>query len=160
MINFLKSLPDGISLSYMIFKLLDKNSVENHHYGYNFFTSTKELLIKDQHANFRPPTINYISFTREKGAWDARHIVIQNKLNTQQVALIIDERNFGIQERELIDEFYTQIEDSFKENDTTKLILTMGKDPFKVSEWLLKTINEENYNSLKEVLFNNSDLWK
>ena len=192
MINFLKSLPDGISLSYMIFKLLDKNSAENHHYGYmmfkffdRFFEKSKDTkrviylssnfcisLLQEKYINNEDIIIvNFqnSSFDKDDNVTVlSKMFVFPFKECRTILDPVIEEYKTTVillEDRSLIDDFYSNVESSFKENDITKLILELGRDPFNFGNMILpQYYSEELHNSILEetrsFFLDNPDLWK
>ena len=158
MIEYLKTLPDGLSLSYMIFKLLDKVSLKDNHTGLWYYFNTNEISnrnpISDQ---INIGTSSYIEFRKDKDVrrMDPR-IVIPSKFS-QNYSVSVPKIDFQITDRKNIQDFYKEVEDSFKEQDSSKLILTIGKDPFKINDWL-KNVLQEDFSKFKETLFNYTGL--
>lgn len=154
MIEYLKTLPDGISLSYMIFKLLDNVSLKDNHTGLWYYFNTNEITqrmpITDQ---INVGTSSFIGFRKDKDIKRMDpHIVIPSKFS-QNYSEPISEIDLQITDRKIIEDFYEEVEESFKEQDSSKLILTIGKDPFKINDWLMNVL-QEGFSKFKETLFN------
>lgn len=154
MIEYLKTLPDGISLSYLIFKLLDSKSIEDNHTGLWYYFNTNEI------ANRKPildqiniGTSSFIGFRKDK---DMRrmdpHIVIPSKFS-RNYSVSVSKMDLQITDRKIIEDLYEEVEESFKEQDSSKLILTIGKDLFKINDWLMSVLQED-FSKFKETLFN------
>lgn len=154
MLEYLKKLPDGVSLSYVVLKLLDGISKDRHHTGLWFYIDDNEFFNRDPMEDRTIELTSYIGFRKDKKSQRiAPHIAIPSKFSKKRK---VDFGNFKedlfITDRDLIEGFYKEVEDSFKEQDLTKLILTIGKDPFKMNEWLTVLFKEEHH-KFKENIF-------
>ena len=154
MIEYIKQLPDGLSLSYLIFKLLDNVSEENQNTGLWYLINDGEFFNRDSTESPDGKIVSYIGFRNDMAVQKLfPHICITSKFSKKRNHLIYFNGNdLIISDRDSIENFYKEIEDSFKEQDLTKLILTIGKDPFKMNEWLTVLLKEEHH-KFKENIF-------
>ena len=154
MLEYLKKLPDGISLSYVVLKLLDGISKDRHHTGLWFYIDDNEFFNRDPMEDRTNELTSYIGFRKDKNLRKMDpHIAIPSKFTKKRKIDFGPSRiDLYISDRDIIEDFYKEVEDSIKEQDLTKLILTLGKDPFKVNEWLMNVLKEEHY-KFKENIF-------
>lgn len=150
MIEFLKGLPLGISVPYLMFKFSDNIRKYLLIKRLNIFPfrirDDTDLMI---HQNdFLPDAISISFCERSKNPilppnaicnpYKESKTIYPNLLEPIPLALIVNDRK-------IIDSFYEHVEEEYKNGDQTKLILTLGKDPFKYCDIFF---NDQKYGGL------------
>lgn len=135
MIDFLKSLPDEISIPYLSFKLLDKMRDS----GLVRFNKYLSIYTGDVYGQLK-----------YYGNAEKSYIFITIPLcNLGKLRVSSSNFDMHIPNRKLIDEFIEHIESIAVINDPYFLILTIGRDPFNFSKFKSRIPMEH----LTEVLF-------
>ena len=171
MIEYLKKLPDGISLPYMILKMLDKNDTVGYHSRIKYISESQELTIENQFDKVfeSEKIVNLFQiYNRELSNRSLKFRMICISVSPKQKSsggatpFIGGQPSWSLDllERYRIEEFYNDLKNSCLEDDTTMFILEHGRDPFNIMEFLRNNSNEEDIISLKEMLINEPNYWR
>ena len=156
MIEFLKKLPLGISVPYLMFKFSDNIKEYLLHKKEDAFSFKiqDEIDIVVYKNEYLPDSIN-ISFCEK-----SRNIAIPSNIScipikesTNISPTLLETLSFTlvVNDRKIIDTFYENVEEEFKNGDCTKLILAIGKDPFKYCDVFLNDrVSGELFKSLSK----------
>ena len=160
MLDFLKSLPDDISIPYLSFKLIDKffqtsrvlfptKKCIDHEIRILFsrrLYTVKTVLLND---GFQSEKVVGYLFESSKNDKSTEKIIKIPLLETNCILSCDGNATFGIQERSIVDDFYQEIESFYKMKDPVSLVLSIGRDPLKFSEYR----QNNSLDDLKEFLF-------
>lgn len=150
MIEFLKELPLGISVPYLMFKFTDnirKYISAKNLDSFLFRLGTNITFLVYKHKN-HPNDITMSFYGNIESIKVPSNIIcIPHKESKEippdflePIPLVL-----VVNDRKIIDDFYENVEEEYKNGDLTKLILNLGKDPFNYCDIFF---NDQKYGEL------------